>query len=190
MTQQIASACSRTVSASNRRSLLWSYSVRSNAILVPGPSGPGYYRDAFVKEVDGNVSYLESPRYAAVLDDLIEWSKAWEDVIGFAPVTKPKKQLVFRFCLVATGEVFWSASPRNNKDDGAKFEVLAAAKKGLAPELREAILKEFARIGEAKDNLPESAAPKLSFTRLFHQRVREEVKTILGTALDRVRNGT
>ncbi len=145
-------------------------------------------RDAFVKEVDGNVSYLESPRYAAVLDDLIQWSQNWADVISFQPVIKPKKQLVFRYCLVSTGEVFWSASPRNNKDDGAKFEVLTQAKKGITPELREAILKEFARIGEAKDNLPESS-PKLSFTRLFHQRVREEVKTILGTALDRVRSG-
>lgn len=124
-------------------------SAEASPILQPAPPPKSYAkllssnpanrtdlasaRKAFLDQVDQYAGAVVRGEYAAILDELIQWSEHRAPALTFVP--HDGQQALIKFCLPGMNTHLWSAWPR--KVDGAKLHVMTDPHPRFPEPLRE-----------------------------------------------------
>ena len=94
-------------------------------------------REAFLAEISRDTTFTERPRFAEVLDALIEWSVARPELLAFRADAGPSIGVSFE--RVGSKVVFWSA--RATRGKGPKLEIYPPAGRSLSAEERTQVMQ-------------------------------------------------
>ncbi len=94
-------------------------------------------REAFLAEINRDTTFTERPRFAEVLDALIEWSLARPELLAFRADEGPSIGVSFE--RVGSKVVFWSARVMRGK--GPKLEIYPPSGRSLSAEERAQVMQ-------------------------------------------------
>jgi hypothetical protein len=136
-------------------------------------------REEFIRQVYRDNLVAERPRLLAVLDAVIAWSAARAEFIRFRPDDNGKG--VIRFEDIATGAVFWVATPR--RQNVPMLQLLPGSARFLTDEERSDIVT---RLNSHTRELNPAGRMHISFGALKNPAGRADVLALMGELLEKL----